>query len=53
MREQDVIELSHSVSVLHAGANVMLINGLPLDVATLELYPLLDRVAAEVTEQGL
>ena len=32
-----------------AGANVMLINGLPVDVPSLELYELLDRISAEVT----
>ena len=32
-----------------AGANVMLMNGLPVDVPSLELYPLLDRISAEVS----
>lgn len=33
---------------LHAGMNMMLLNGLPVDGAGLELYPLLDKIAAEV-----
>lgn len=31
-----------------AGVNMMLLNGLPVDGAALELYPLLDKIAAEV-----
>lgn len=32
-----------------AGVNVMLMNGLPIDVLTgMELYPLLERISAEV-----
>ncbi|DBA75355.1 TPA: hypothetical protein ACH3X1_010624 [Trebouxia sp. C0004] len=33
---------------LPAGANVMLLNGLPVDVTSLELYQLMDRISAEV-----
>ncbi|KAL0021594.1 hypothetical protein WJX79_001497 [Trebouxia sp. C0005] len=33
---------------LPAGANVMLINGLPVDVTSLELYELMDRISAEI-----
>lgn len=31
------------------GTNVMLMNGLPVDVTSLELYELMDRISAEVT----
>lgn len=36
-------------STVSVGANVMLINGLPVDVTSLELYELMDRISAEVT----
>ncbi len=36
-------------STVSVGANVMLMNGLPVDVTSLELYYLMDRISAEVT----
>jgi len=33
-------------STVSVGANVMLMNGLPVDVTSLELYELMDRVSA-------
>lgn len=35
-------------SAVSVGANVMLMNGLPVDVTSLELYELMDRISAEV-----
>jgi len=37
-----------SESTVSVGANVMLLNGLPVDVTSLELYELMDRISAEV-----
>ena len=36
-------------STVSVGANVMLMNGLPVDATSLELYELMDRISAEVT----